>query len=390
MGLMIIYCFIYINSHKTHSTNTVITKSEQKHKFLLNYTISNDVSVLSEEDTYKSIGSMGITTTELGRGIHITTDDVTKVYNGKSIKVGVLDTGILKTHENFKTSEYDESPRVMDGINEYEMNGYNEHGTHVAGTIGGLKTGIAPGCTLVDLRVLDANGEGTYQYIINGINKAVELECDIISMSLGGDYPNEDMKNAINKAWENGVLLVAAAGNDGNADDSYPASYSNCISVGAVNYTSTGISTSNTSFSQTNDEVDVCGDGYRVYSSINTSNNAYKSLDGTSMATPAIAGFAACIMDYYKTNNIDYTNQNIRNVIEHCVFHPKDDTITDNDNQKIGHGYCTLFDTLPYTDDSQRKVLPSETDNSFTERAVLPILEPQQEQPPPSESCTII
>ena len=123
------------------------------------------------------------------------------------------------------------------------------------------------------------------------INKAIELDCDIINMSLGGYISNEEtikeFKNLIDKAVSNGIIIVAAVGN-GGTEINYPAGFDNVIGVGAINE---NISVSSTS--QFNETVFVTAPGENILSLSNT--NSVESDTGTSFATPQVTAIIALI-----------------------------------------------------------------------------------------------
>jgi len=125
----------------------------------------------------------------------------------------------------------------------------NGHGTHVAGIIvgqgvnGGVK-GVAPDSSLYAVKALDSAGSGYTSDIISGIDWAMEHNMDIVSLSLGSNQSSMALQNAVDSAYSKGLLVVAAAGNDGNSSGTgtsieYPANYSSVIAVGAVDSTNT-------------------------------------------------------------------------------------------------------------------------------------------------------
>ncbi|ETI70455.1 intracellular serine protease, partial [Neobacillus vireti LMG 21834] len=175
---------------------------------------------------------------------------------------------------------------------------YNGHGTHVAGTMAATANdlgviGVAPEANLLIVKVLDKQGSGQYEWIINGIYYAIEQQVDIISMSLGGPADVPELHEAIQKAVASGILVVCAAGNEGDGRDStnelsYPAAYNEVISVGA-----TGLGRQISDFSNSNEEVDLVAPGENILSTFLNGN--YAKLSGTSMATPHVSGALALI-----------------------------------------------------------------------------------------------
>ncbi|EPZ55471.1 major intracellular serine protease [[Clostridium] sordellii ATCC 9714] len=146
------------------------------------------------------------------------------------------------------------------------------------------------------LKALNKNGEGDYKWIVNAMNYAINKKVDIISMSLGGYIDDENLRNAVKKAVNNNILVVCAAGNEGDnnalTDEySYPASYSEVISVGAVDEKAKPAY-----FSNSNNLLDIMAPGVGILSTFK--NNSYAILDGTSMAAPHVSGALALIKNY--------------------------------------------------------------------------------------------
>ncbi|MBY0148612.1 S8 family peptidase [Neobacillus niacini] len=239
---------------------------------------------------------------EVPKGIElIAAPKIWEKSKGKGITIAILDTGCDITHPDL-------SERIIGGRNftndddgnPDEYNDYNGHGTHVAGTIAAVQNnngviGVAPEAGLLILKVLDKNGSGQYDWIINGINYAVDQKADIISMSLGGSADVPELHKAIQNAIANQILVVCAAGNEGDGNDfsdefSYPASYNEVISVGASN-----LQRRSSEFSNSNNEVDLVAPGEEILSTY--LNGTYAKLSGTSMATPHVSGALALIKD---------------------------------------------------------------------------------------------
>ncbi|MFE4895363.1 S8 family peptidase [Peribacillus butanolivorans] len=244
---------------------------------------------------------------EVPKGIElIAAPKIWEKSKGKGITVAILDTGCDVDHPDL-------SERIIGGRNfTGDDNGnpdvytdYNGHGTHVAGTIAAVHNntgvvGFAPEASLLILKVLDKNGSGQYDWIIKGINYAVEQKANIISMSLGGSEDVSELHQAIQNAIAKQILVVCAAGNEGDGRDStdelgYPAYYNEVISVGSIN-----LQRRSSEFSNSNNEVDLVAPGEEILSTY--LNGKYAKLSGTSMAAPHISGALALIKDMANKN----------------------------------------------------------------------------------------
>ena len=222
---------------------------------------------------------------------------------GSGIKIAVLDTGIKRDHPDF----YNDIKLCADTTTDHVKNGCddkNGHGTHVAGiaaaNAGRYKLGIfgvAPNATLYIIKVCNNNGICLGDDISEGIRHAVDKGANIISMSFGGNEPDALIKEAIDYAYSKGVLMVAAAGNQGpDVGVLYPAYYAKVISVAAVDkndqvpyWSSRG--NNNKDYSRDDNEIEFAAPGGSIESTWD--NKCYMTLSGTSMATPHISGLAA-------------------------------------------------------------------------------------------------
>lgn len=170
--------------------------------------------------------------------------------------------------------------------------------THVAGTILAADTGfgivgMAPKAKLLALKALSDDGSGQMEWTVDALRYAIDQKVHVINMSLGGPGLPE-LHQLIQEAQSKGILVCAASGNEGDGNPytdeiSFPGDYHEVIEVGAVNITG-----QLAPFSNTNSEVDVLAPGVHVLSTY--LNNAYAYLDGTSMATPHVAGAMALIL----------------------------------------------------------------------------------------------
>ena len=227
-------------------------------------------------------------------------------YTGKDIKIAILDTGIDANHPDFVgraivTKSFVEGEGAEDG---------QGHGTHCAGTACGKgrtpgiqRYGVAEDATLYVGKVLNNAGYGAERFILDGMRWAVAEGCEIISMSLGspvqpGQSYNTLYERIASAALENGTLILAAAGNDANrsfgviAPVGSPANAPSILAVGAVDPLYKPCYFSNGGINPGGGEIDLVAPGAGIFSSV-PRPQLYKTLDGTSMACPHVAGVAA-------------------------------------------------------------------------------------------------
>jgi thermitase len=227
-------------------------------------------------------------------------------------KVGVVDTGILATHEDLVgklancAKSYTGIPILGGSIQEGSCADDNGHGTHVSGTITGDANngkgvaGVAFNSQLAMCKALGGPlGSGSTSDVANCIRWAHDKGAKVISMSLGGGA-STTLQQAVQYAWANGgaggSVIVAAAGNDGDSTLNYPAAYAEVVSVAATDNRD-----QRASFSNANSDVEIAAPGVDVLSTYDGSNSDYTTLSGTSMATPHVAGATAIIWDRYPT-----------------------------------------------------------------------------------------
>jgi subtilisin family serine protease len=220
---------------------------------------------------------------------------------GEGIKVAVLDTGIDKDHPDLSVAGgVNFVPKGLK-LDSTKWDDDNGHGTHVAGTIAALDNtvgvvGVAPGVSLYAVKVLDRRGSGSLTWVINGINWAVQNDMDVISMSLSTDSDYSQLKTACQNAYNAGIVIVAAAGNDGSKVD-YPAAYSTVVAVSA-----TDSNDNIASFSNRGSEIEVAAPGVSIPST--WKDGAYNTISGTSMACPHVTGVAALILDSNPSSSV--------------------------------------------------------------------------------------
>ncbi|KAK4458204.1 putative cuticle-degrading protease precursor [Cladorrhinum samala] len=208
----------------------------------------------------------------------------------------VIDTGIQTSHSDF-------GGRAVWGTNQVDSSNTdgNGHGTHVAGTIGGTKYGVAKKTTLIAVKVLDSSGSGSTSGVVAGMNWVVSdsrsRNCPngtVANMSLGGGYSSA-INSAATAITNAGVFLAVAAGNENvNAANTSPASASSACTVGAI-----ASPNSKASYSNYGAVVDIHAPGSNILSTWIGSNTATNTISGTSMASPHIAGLGAYLLTLY-------------------------------------------------------------------------------------------
>jgi len=226
----------------------------------------------------------------------------TKVMNslltGNGIKVAVLDTGMDLQHPDFAgrsivSQSFVPGENVQDGMG---------HGTHCIGTACGFKDqngrryGIAHKSTIYVGKVLSNAGSGAGGWILAGMEWAIANGCQVISMSLGNTNPNPSTayETVGRRALQNGCLIVAAAGNHGPTGTvGQPANSPSIMAVAALDNCFQVANFSATSNLVQGTKVDIAAPGVKVYSSLPMDKGRYAAWNGTSMATPHVAGMAA-------------------------------------------------------------------------------------------------
>jgi subtilisin family serine protease len=235
------------------------------------------------------------------------TKTVSSSSSGKGIKVAVLDTGFDTSHPDFDgrtvtTYSFISGEDAQDG---------HGHGTHCIGTScgprkpsTGRRYGIAYEAEIYAGKVLSNAGSGSDAGILAGIDWAIKNGCAVISMSLGADVaqPHPPYTAAGSRALDQGTLIVAAAGNNANRPAGNfgfvgaPANSPYIMAVGALDGQLSVAPFSARSLESLGGQVDVAGPGYQVYSSW-LMPTRYRTISGTSMATPHAAGIAALLAE---------------------------------------------------------------------------------------------
>jgi subtilisin family serine protease len=206
---------------------------------------------------------------------------------GSSVNAYVIDTGVRRTHSQFGGRAFHGFTAINDGRGSTDCNG---HGTHVAGTIGGSTYGVAKAVRIFAVRVLSCSGSGSTSGVIAGVDwvRANRIRPAVANMSLGGGASSA-LDTAVNNSINSGVTYAIAAGNsNANAANFSPARVAAAITVGSSTSTD-----ARSSFSNFGSVVDIFAPGSSITSAWSTSDTAIRTISGTSMATPHVAGVAA-------------------------------------------------------------------------------------------------
>jgi subtilisin family serine protease len=217
----------------------------------------------------------------------------TYTTTGSGVNAYVIDTGILRSHTQF-------GGRAFPGFDALggSTTDCNGHGTHVAGTIAGSTYGVAKSVRLHAVRVLGCNGSGSISGVIAGVDWVTNnrVRPAVANMSLGGSASSA-LDSAVNGSINAGVTYAIAAGNSNrDAQNFSPARVQAAITVGASTSTDT-----RSSFSNFGSRVDVFAPGSSITSAWYTSNTATRTISGTSMAAPHVAGAAARYLQNNRT-----------------------------------------------------------------------------------------
>ncbi len=232
-------------------------------------------------------------------------------HGSADIEVAVLDTGLDMSHPEMSGKYCAGYDFVNDDNDPSDDHG---HGTHVSGIVGALTNngaGIAAvgwATTIMPVKVLNANGTGTHADVAAGLEWATNAGAAIVNLSLGGPSGSQTLEDAVNYAYNNGVLVVAAAGNAGTSTPYYPAAYSNVIAVVATTSTD-----SRWGLSNYGSWIDMAAPGSSIYSTDWTGGaGAYTSRSGTSQASPHVCAVAALMLAV----DDELTNDALRQALE--------------------------------------------------------------------------
>jgi len=243
-----------------------------------------------------------------------------KTTKGDGVKVAVLDTGIAVNHPDLKDAIDDLQDFTNSVSGPADVHG---HGTHIAGTIAARENsygviGAAPNCRLLIGKVLGDNSSGSDLSVANGIRWAMEKGADIISMSFGSPFRSPRIEEATKEAAEKGVLLVAAAGNEGPRLDTmgYPGKFPWVVSVGAIGRNMKPADFSSRS-GNADEVLDIMAPGEGILSTYPPAD--LMILSGTSMACPLVSGITALMVAKHRQHGSNTPLTNWKELKEHLI-----------------------------------------------------------------------
>lgn len=206
---------------------------------------------------------------------------------GKGARVAVLDSGVDCSHPDL-------APNCAGGYNAFNPKAAPDddhgHGTHVAGIIAGARNGsgmagMAPGATILPVKVLNSSGSSKTSDVLSGLDWTTRQKPHIINMSLGMSKYSEALGKAVKAARKAGILVVCAAGND-SGPVNYPAAFEDVVAVTSMDFANKIAKSSSRG-----PEIDFTAPGVRIYSAF--PGGSFKLMSGTSQAAPHVSGLAA-------------------------------------------------------------------------------------------------
>ncbi|MBL0385939.1 S8 family serine peptidase [Tumebacillus sp. ITR2] len=257
-----------------------------------------------------------------------------KTQGDSSMVIAVVDTGVLSYHPDLSGSLL---PGYNAITNDGNYNDDNGHGTHVAGIAAGMMgngvgiSGVAGHAKILPVKAMSASGSGSDLDIAEGITWAADHGAKVINLSLGSASFSQTMQDAINYAYSKGCLIVAAAGNDNSSALHYPGADEHVLCVMATTETNT-----KATFSNYGSYVDIAAPGTNIYAT--TYDGAYGYKQGTSMASPNVAGVAALVWNYRPT----LTNFQLERVLESSAL----DLGTAGKDTTFGYGLVNAFSAM--------------------------------------------
>ncbi|MGQ9577524.1 MAG: S8 family peptidase [Candidatus Aminicenantales bacterium] len=220
----------------------------------------------------------------------------------KDVVIAIIDSGVDLLHPDIKDKLKSSGRDIVN--NDFDATDDLGHGTHVAGIAAAATdnnegiAGVAWNCQVLPVKVIDKEGSGLYSWLAEAIIWATDNQAAVINLSIGGDEPSDTLKEALRYAYQKGVVIIAATGND-SGPVLYPAAYDDyCLAVAATDYNDT-----RPEWSNYGSEVDVAAPGVRIVSLVprwyfGPDSLPYGYGTGTSMAAPHVAGLAALLKSH--------------------------------------------------------------------------------------------
>jgi subtilisin family serine protease len=223
---------------------------------------------------------------------------------GEGVTIVTMDTGVDINHLDLKHKIRSRFNMIEKSLDVADMNG---HGSHVAGLLVADTVGVAPMADLHVIKVLNDNGLGTVANVMDGITHSMNIKADVLNISLGipRDLPLI-LKQRIRQAYEAGLTIVCAVGNDHNGEARYPAKLDEVIAVGGLDKDGSVAEFSNRDYDVLAPAVDILS----IYKDDN-----YARLTGTSMASPLVAGGIALIKSFYRKQGKELTPSEIKEML---------------------------------------------------------------------------
>ncbi|PWV97892.1 RHS repeat-associated protein [Paenibacillus cellulosilyticus] len=340
------------------------TKKEKKHYKNISLTevelTSEDLIALQQDDNVEYIEpDSAINKADEDFSLSEIQIDVPKAFeenvSGQGVKVAVFDTGV-----NTESSDLFVSGGASFVDNESTYDDLNGHGTAVASVLAALRNGqglvgVAPNVELYAVKVMDQTGAGAYSQVIQGIDWAIDNHMDIINMSFTGTAYSQALKEAIDKAQQNGILVVAAAGNDQAFQAGYPAAYDTVISVGAVDSNNQIADFSNRG------KVDLVAPGVNV--DVLSLEDQWIPESGTSFAASEVTGVAALLKEKSPALTVD----ELRSQLQSTAKPLGDPTV-------YGHGLVNAYQAVMNIIDDANSTTPIDIPDDQTSDSDLPIM----------------
>lgn len=271
---------------------------------------------------------------------------ITKIWTkyitrGVGANVYVIDSGVHANHHQFLHRGVRHLSFVdgKDGLDE------NGHGTWVCGRIGAMGVGIAPECNLHSLRSLDKDGSGYIHWTTEALEHVFEQgDAHIVNLSLGTSHYDSKQSVICQRLYDQGVIVVAAAGNENTNAPSYPAAYDGVLAVAAFDKNE-----DRAWFSNFGQHVEISAPGVSVYGAY--LNRTFRRLSGTSMAAPTVAGLLALGVSYVKSRG-SVSKVDLRDMIVDSLLETAKDLGESGKDDFYGHG---AIDGIRFMETLKRK-----------------------------------